>query len=164
MVKSQVMKLHESDDVVVALVDLKAGETVECGGRSYVLPQAVPAKQKFAAGDLVSGQRVQMYGVTVGVASVNLSAGDLITTDNLAHAVDEPVVQRHGRPWQPPDVNRWADRTFEGYVRRDGRVGTANHWIVVPLVFCENRNVLAIRDALSDELGYGPGGKYRQVL
>jgi altronate hydrolase len=104
-----------------------------------------------------------MYGVTVGLASVNLSAGDLITTGNLAHAVDEPMVQRHGRPWQPPDVSRWADRTFEGYVRRDGRVGTANHWIVVPLVFCENRNVLAIREALLHELGYGPEGKYRAV-
>jgi altronate hydrolase len=157
------MKLQESDDVVVALADLAAGESVEWGGRSYMLPQDVPAKHKFAARNLASGQRVQMYGVTVGVATTDLASGDLINTENIDHAVDEPVIQRHGRPWQPPDVNRWADGTFDGYVRRDGRVGTANHWIVVPLVFCENRNVLAIRDALLDELGYGPEGKYRGI-
>ncbi len=34
-----------------------------------------------------------------------------------------------------------------GYHRRDGQVGTANYWLVVPLVFCENRNVNVIRQA-----------------
>jgi altronate hydrolase len=34
-------------------------------------------------------------------------------------------------------------------------VGTRNYWIVLPLVFCENRNVEQMREALEEELGYG---------
>ena len=120
-------------------------------------------EHKFAARDLAKGQLVRMYGVTVGVATKDLAAGELITTKNLAHAVDEPVIERCGRTWHPPDVSPWADRTFLGLVRDDDRVGTANHWIIVPLVFCENRNILAIRDGLIDELGYGPEDKYRRL-
>ena len=48
----------------------------------------------------------------------------------------------------------WQDRTFTGFHRTDGQVGTRNYWLVIPLVFCENRNVEALRDAFEEELGY----------
>ena len=50
-----------------------------------------------------------------------------------------------------------------GYHRADGQVGTRNYWIVLPLVFCENRNVENMREALEEELGYGNvKSNYRQ--
>ncbi len=49
-----------------------------------------------------------------------------------------------------------------GYHRSDGSVGTANYWLIVPLVFCENRNVDVIREALHNELGYAVTDKYKQ--
>ncbi|MBC7565804.1 MAG: UxaA family hydrolase [Pedobacter sp.] len=54
--------------------------------------------------------------------------------------------------------------TFEGYYRADGSVGTANYWIVVPLVFCENNNVEKLRDALQNTLGYGRLNPYEEFL
>src|SRR6185312_13740685 len=42
-----------------------------------------------------------------------------------------------------------------GYHRADGKVGTANYWLVIPMVFCENRNLEVLREALVNELGYG---------
>lgn len=54
-----------------------------------------------------------------------------------------------------PDVTHWQGRTFQGFHRANGRVGTANHWLVVPLVFCENRNIQVLQEALVDDLGYG---------
>ena len=57
----------------------------------------------------------------------------------------------------------WAGRTFMGYHRADGQVGTRNYWIVLPLVFCENRNIEKMREALEEELGYGSANSsYRQ--
>lgn len=41
-----------------------------------------------------------------------------------------------------------------GYHRANGTVGTANYWLVIPLVFCENRNVLVMKNALEEKLGY----------
>jgi len=48
-----------------------------------------------------------------------------------------------------------------GYHRKDGRVGTANYWIFIPMVFCENRNLDVIREAMHNELGYAVTDKYK---
>jgi altronate hydrolase len=61
---------------------------------------------------------------------------------------------KHRADWVAPDISRWKDLTFMGYHRTDGKVGTANYWLFIPLVFCENRNIHVIRDALVKELGY----------
>jgi altronate hydrolase len=61
-------------------------------------------------------------------------------------------------------VERWKGRTFNGYRREDGQVGTRNYWLVIPLVFCENRNVEAMREAFEEELGYGRPRKYSQLV
>ena len=49
-----------------------------------------------------------------------------------------------------------------GYHRNDGRVGTANYWLFIPTVFCENRNLYLIREAMHNELGYAVTGKYKE--
>ena len=159
---ASVLKLHESDDLIVALADLPAGHPVAHDGRKYRPLRDIPAKHKFASRPLPRGQRVRMYGVTVGIAQVDIAEGELITTDNLAHATDEPVIDaRRRKQWRPPDVSRFAGATFDGYHRADGRVGTANHWLVIPLVFCENRNIETLSAALLGELGYASTGLYR---
>lgn len=50
--------------------------------------------------------------------------------------------------------------TFKGYYRSDGSVGTANYWIVIPMVFCENRNVNVMREAMLEQLGFHEHNKY----
>ena len=61
-------------------------------------------------------------------------------------------------------MSRWQNRTFMGYPRADGQVGTRNYWLVVPLVFCENRNVLILKDAFERELGYAQPETYREQV
>lgn len=51
-------------------------------------------------------------------------------------------------------MSAWSGREFLGYHRADGSVGTANYWLVIPMVFCENRNVNVLREALVHDLGY----------
>ena len=66
--------------------------------------------------------------------------------------------------WQPPDVSKFTGRTFNGYYRSDGRVGTANYWLFIPTVFCENRNLDVIKEALHNQLGYGVTAKYKSFV
>jgi altronate hydrolase len=66
--------------------------------------------------------------------------------------------------WTAPDGTPWRNRTFNGYHRADGQVGTRNYWLVIPLVFCENRNVEALREAFEEELGYSRPRKYGQLV
>ena len=49
-----------------------------------------------------------------------------------------------------------------GYHRADGQVGTRNYWLVIPLVFCENRNIRALQEAFEKELGIAPPETYRR--
>lgn len=160
-----VLKVHPRDNVLVALRDLEAGATVGTGPDQIRLKQAVPAKHKIALHTIPPGERVFMYGISVALTIELIPAGGLITTGNVRHATDEYRINSGTRAvWDAPDVSTWKDRTFMGYHRSDGRVGTANYWVVVPLVFCENRNVEAIQDAF-DEL-FNPHGNqyYRRLL
>ncbi|MGK0185514.1 MAG: altronate hydrolase [Verrucomicrobiales bacterium] len=149
------------DDCVVALTNLAAGETVSASGKTFTLLDAVPAKHKFTARDFAAGERVTMYGVTVGTANSALPAGSLLSTGNLSHATDGFEGKRAEYSWSPPAIDQWRTKTWHGYHRSDGRVGTANHWLVVPLVFCENRNLAILRESLVRELGYGKASGYQ---
>src|SRR4029077_17363697 len=66
--------------------------------------------------------------------------------------------------WTPPDVTRWRQTTFQGFHRADGQVGTRNYWLVVPLVFCENRNIAVLKQAFEEELGFAAPQVYRQQV
>ncbi|HVG13764.1 MAG TPA: UxaA family hydrolase, partial [Chitinophagaceae bacterium] len=76
-------------------------------------------------------------------------------TSNVKHAANSFEVGERRLTWPTPDVSKFKDRTFMGYHRPDGKVGTGNFWLVIPMVFCENRNLDVIREALINELGYG---------
>jgi altronate hydrolase len=160
--KKSVLKVHPSDNVIVALRDLKAGETIDFEGEQYNLLENIPAKHKFVTTDLKAGDEVIMYGVLVGKAQSPIFRGGLITTTNLKHASSSYQTRERKLDWDQPDVSEFADLHFMGYHRPDGKVGTANYWIVIPMVFCENRNLEVLREALVEDLGYGRQHTYQQ--
>ena len=147
------LRISPADNVAVALVDLKAGEQVEVAGKTYTLTSPVSAKHKFALKDLRVRDTVIMYGVVVGEVVSPILLGEAISTSNLRHHASGFQAKSSSYHWDPPDASKWKDRTFAGYRRPDGQVGTRNYWLVVPLVFCENRNILALREAFEKELG-----------
>lgn len=162
---ARVLKVHPADNVIVALRNLSAGEQIEFENTVYELPYAVGAKHKFLTEDRQPGDPITMYGVLVGKATQPIRRGEPITTFNLKHDADRyGLDKKQPYTWQSPDVSAWADRTFMGYHRADGRVGTRNYWVVVPLVFCENRNVLILKDAFERELGYAQPETYREQV
>ena len=161
---NRVLKLDPKDNVLIALADLRKGERILFDSQTYPLESDVPAKHKFATEDLPAGASVRMYGVTVGTAVKPIVRGGLLTVGNLHHQA-EPFHGKTGEfHWMPPDVSRWREREFQGYRRSDGQVGTRNYWIVVPLVFCENRNIGILRQAFEDELGFAAPQGYRSQV
>lgn len=153
--KHKVTKVHPDDNVLVALTDLAANETVEYNGNAYTLIDRVPAKHKFVTQETYPGDEIIMYGVLVGKAETLIPKGGRITTSNVKHAASDFEVRERKTGWGRPEVSKFVNRTFNGFHRADGKVGTANYWLVIPLVFCENRNIEVLREALVNELGYG---------
>jgi altronate hydrolase len=159
----KVAKVHAEDNVLVALVNLEEGETVSYNGSSFTLPARVPAKHKFVTVDLQPGDEVKMYGVLVGKAEKPIPKGGVITTSNLKHAANGFEIRERKLSWTAPDISKFRNKTFNGFHRADGKVGTANYWLVIPLVFCENRNIEVLKDALVSELGYGKTESYKAL-
>jgi altronate hydrolase len=162
-----VLQLDPRDNVLVALTTLDLGMTVRYGPAaspaSCVVTQTIPAKHKMALKDLKPGDLIFMYGMVVGEAVEAIRSGGLLTTRNIHHRAGDYTAERQPASIAVPDASAWAGRTFMGYHRADGQVGTRNYWIVLPLVFCENRNVEQMREALEEELGYGSANSsYRQ--
>jgi altronate hydrolase len=162
--QSRVLQLDPRDDVVIALTNLKQGETLEVSGRTHVLATDVAAKHKFAAKEFAIGDAIHMYGVMVGRASAPIRRGEAITVHNMRH--DSAEYHEYAGPsrWQAPDVSRWKEKTFLGYHRADGEVGTRNYWLVAPLVFCENRNLGVLKEAFEEELGFAQPQVYRRYV
>lgn len=156
------LQIHPDDNVLVALQDLKKGEVVIWNNDVITLQDEVDAKHKFFINEMQVGDEVLMYGVLVGKAIAYIPRGGRMTTENINHASQDYAYRDADYKWQVPDVSAFQNRTFNGYHRQDGQVGTANYWLFIPTVFCENRNLDVIKEALYNSLGYNVTDKYKQ--
>ena len=150
-----VLHIDPRDNVLVALAPLAAGTLAHYGQASCPVTESIPAKHKLALVDLKPGDLIFMYGMVVGEATAAIPRGGLLSTRNVRHRTSAYTATRQPVSLTPPDASAWAARSFLGYHRTDGQVGTRNYWLVLPLVFCENRNVERMKEALEEELGYG---------
>lgn len=155
--KTQTLKIHPLDNLMVALVDLQEGEKITHGKDIFQLKTAVLAKHKFALKDFNSGEEVLLYGVVVGRATKNIAKGEAIHTHNLTHDTEayQVPVKVEKQEWSAPLIEKYTKKNFLGYHRPDGKVGTENNWLVIPLVFCQNRNIEELKNSLLEDLGYG---------
>ena len=151
----RITKIHFNDNVMVALTDLQAEEVLFFQDVSYKPIEFIPCKQKFAITKLPAGSEIIMYGVLVGISQSDIQAGGLLTVKNIKHAANDFNLRTDHTSWNIPNSKKWQAKTFNGYHRDNGEVGTANYWLVIPLVFCENRNIEVLQEALLKPLGYG---------
>jgi len=158
------LQIHPDDNVLVALQDLQSGTEIGFNGSTIKLLKNVPAKHKFMISGVQAGDPIIMYGVLVGKANEPVQKGEVITTSNIRHDANAFHEKEGNIEWHKPDVSKWKTRTFNGFHRKDGQVGTRNYWLVIPLVFCENRNVGVIKTAFEKGLGFAPTEVYNEQV
>jgi len=126
--------LRHDDNVAVAARPIPAGSTLDVGGRSVEVSEPIRLGHKVALEDIAEGRPVVKYGQTIGFASRAIRAGAWVHVQNVradlfdrdyAHATEVPPPPPAGEP-----------RTFPGYLRPDGRVGTRNTIAVISTVNC----------------------------
>ncbi|MDH6252535.1 altronate hydrolase [Chryseobacterium sp. H1D6B] len=162
--QKKILKVNPKDNVAVALVDLMQGETVTLGHLTYDIIKDTKAKHKFVTENLNIGDEIIMYGVLVGKASRPVQKGEVITTENVKHQSAKVEGKTETTSWTAPNVDKWKDKTFMGYHREDGQVGTENVWLFFPLVFCENRNVEILKEVFEKELLFEKTTKHQLLL
>ena len=164
MASNRILKINAADNIAVALQNLSEGDSFLMGNQSISLKTNVNAKHKFALKNFDIGDEIIMYGNLMGKATQPILRGSVITTQNVKHDAHGFTTKTKDYTWTPPDVSRFKNRTFDGFHRADGQVGTQNVWLIIPLVFCENRNVTVIHEALTKELGYAKVNDFQQLV
>jgi altronate hydrolase len=148
------LQINDVDNLLVALQNLKKGTEIIHNGNRIILQDDIDAKHKFTTEAIPMNGEAIMYGVLVGIAKQAIPKGGLVHTFNLHHASQEFKGKIKDYHWSPPNVDKWKQLTFNGFHRADGQVGTQNFWLVIPLVFCENRNIELLKNAFINGLGF----------
>jgi len=136
-------RLHQTDNVAVALRNLPAGASVTIGDARLTLRENVPFGHKLALTDIAAGQPVIKYGQPIGVATADIPAGAYVHTHNLCSARASTltaVVPPSPVPFVPSitPLSPAESVSFPGFRRPDGLAGTRNHVLVLPTVVCAN--------------------------
>ena len=116
------IRVDPYDNVLVALKDIQCSEEVETG---LIARELIPAKQKLSATHFKIGQDIKMYGVVVGSAIEEILPGQLLSTKNVTHKSSTYTGKTSVYDWQRPELSHLNKKTFEGYHRSNGKVGTA---------------------------------------
>lgn len=146
------LKINRADSVVVCLEAMKKGDVVEVDGKSITLNQDTPAGHKVLINDTPAGKNIIKYGYPIGHAITDLKAGDWVNENNLKTNLKGTLTYAYEPVDDQLDIAK-EDRTFEGYVRKNGDVGVRNEIWIVPTVGCVNGIAERLADQLRKETG-----------
>jgi altronate hydrolase len=140
--------LRGDDNVAVAVRPLPKGRVLDLGGHSVEVREPIGLGHKVALAEIAPGAPVRKYGQIIGFASRPIAPGDWVHVHNLqADLFDRDYAFASERPPMPvPD----RPRTFEGFLRADGRVGTRNYVAVISTVNCSASTSRYIADHFRD--------------
>ncbi|MFX3616656.1 MAG: UxaA family hydrolase [Sporolactobacillus sp.] len=135
--KNKMIQLNPRDNVVVALQDSVAGDTINVGDQHIVILEDVKRGHKVAISEIEENANVIKYGTPIGHAKQTIHAGDWVHTHNVETNLSGKIDYKY-RPEMHPYTYPKDMRTFKGYVRRDGKVGVRNDLYLIPTVGCIN--------------------------
>lgn len=140
------LKIHDDDNVAVAIQTLAKGETITVPGRdgeiAVTATEEIPAGHKIALCDMPEGTSVIKYGFRIGFTKEAVAKGAWIHTHNLKTGLGDLL----DYTYEPVEVEEKTteDRTFMGFARKDGRAGVRNEIWIIPTVGCVNNVATAI--------------------
>ena len=152
MEQATFLKINPADSVVVCLQAKKKGDIIEIDGLKVVVNQDTPAGHKVLIKDAPKGTDIIKYGYPIGHAKEDLKAGDWVNENNLKTNLSGTLEYTYSPVNQELDIKK-ENRTFKGYVRKNGDVGVRNEIWIVPTVGCVNGIAERLVDALKKETG-----------
>ena len=151
MEQATFLKINPADSVVVCLQPKKKGDIIEVDGNAIILSEDTPAGHKVLIRDVRQGENIIKYGYPIGHARQDLKAGDWVNENNLKTNLSGTLEYTY-EPVDEPLSIAHENRTFKGYVRKNGDVGVRNEIWIVPTVGCVNGIAERLAKQLSEEL------------
>lgn len=136
------IKIHQNDNVAVALTPLSANRTLDVDGVSVTLAEDIPQGHKFALNAISEGSEIIKYGCPIGIAKQNIPDGSWIHTHNIQTGLGDLLTYTYDKAVS--ELPATSSRTFKGYRRANGKVGIRNEIWIIPTVGCVNNVATAI--------------------
>jgi altronate hydrolase len=133
------LKINASDNVAVALTDLKKGEIVS----DVNILEDIKSGHKFALEDIKQNEAVVKYNNEIGVAIKLIKKGELVHTHNLKSNIRES--ENYEFSGEVPYKKTESQYMFMGYERANGKVGIRNSIVIIPTVGCVNKTCEIIK-------------------
>ena len=144
MAMQDIVKIHENDNVAVALRPLAKGETLDVAGVKVSLLEDIPQGHKFALRFIKAAEEVVKYGFRIGYAKEDIEAGAWVHVHNVRTALGDVLTYDYVP--QENDVAPTEHVYFEGYRRPDGKAGIRNEIWIIPTVGCVNSIAKALEN------------------
>lgn len=154
MKQSAFIKINPADSVVVCLRPMSKGEIIEIDNKKIILLQDTPAGHKVLLEDTPEGKDIIKYGYPIGHAKQDLKAGEWVNENNLKTNLAGTLTYSYNPVNETLAIEN-ENKSFKGYVRKNGEVGIRNEIWVVPTVGCVN----GIAEELVARLKEATGGK-----
>ena len=148
------VKIHPSDNVAVALRPSPAG-TVFAGVTALA---EIPQGHKMALAAISTGEHITKYGFSIGHATEDIVPGQWVHTHNLSTNLEGEMEYTYN-----PNINfpaALAPKTFQGFRRKDGKVGIRNEIWIIPTVGCVNDVAKALAKCNQDLVSGTVDGLY----
>lgn len=149
------IRIHEQDNVAVALVDLAEGEAIEVMPGSFRLLQPVARGHKFALQALAAGENVVKYGLPIGHVFCDVAAGEHLHSHNLRTNLNDVHEYRY-QPERAPAATPFGDREVNIYRRSNGAIGVRNELWILPTVGCVNGIARQMLNRFLQQTGNAP--------
>ena len=150
MKQSSFLKINPADSVVVCLQPIAKGTVIEVDGKSITLMQDTPAGHKVLISDKAEGEDIIKYGYPIGHARQALKAGEWVNENNLKTNLSGKLEYTYNPVDEKLTIPQ-ENRTFKGYVRKNGDVGVRNEVWIVPTVGCVNGIAEKLAEKLREE-------------
>lgn len=145
-----ILRIHEADNVSIALKQLTRGTIVEIDKKQIVILEDIPQGHKFAITPIIEGEDIIKYGYKIGTAIMNLDPGSWIHVHNVKTGLGD-VLEYAYQPIEPV-VSEEDDASFLGYRRSNGKIGVRNEIWLIPTVGCMNNVITTLEKMVQNKI------------
>lgn len=143
-------QISNHDNVAVAIEELAIGKTYTIGSVSITPKAAIPKGHKIALVDIPVGTNIVKYGFPIGHATEDIKMGEWIHSHNVKTNLGEILEYQYHPTEIDNSINQTIPATFNGFRRKNGRVGVRNEIWIIPTVGCVNRTAQLIAKVAND--------------
>lgn len=141
------LQINPADNVIVALQDLKSGETINVNDKLIELLSDIPMGHKIALDNINTDSNIIKYGYPIGHAIIDIAKGDWVNEKNIKTNLDGLLDYEYQPHSVDLDIAK-QNRTFKGYKRANGTVGVRNEIWIIPTVGCVNGTIQSLAEQL----------------